>query len=129
MASQVPITTRAQPVNGSSVALRGKKRPGSPAVSPSPPAPASSSCSSSNSSTSNNNSNKKKKGPLPTTTAAQTQAGLLLMSHNRLKPLVLFQKRERVSYAMFISGYTQMTCLQEKKKKPNSGRCSLLLRE
>ncbi|XP_008321842.1 INO80 complex subunit C [Cynoglossus semilaevis] len=33
MASQIPITIRAQPVAASSAALRGKKRPGSPAVS------------------------------------------------------------------------------------------------
>ncbi|XP_029307643.1 INO80 complex subunit C [Cottoperca gobio] len=33
MASQIPITVRAQPAANSSAALRGKKRPGSPAVS------------------------------------------------------------------------------------------------
>ncbi|XP_075873199.1 INO80 complex subunit C [Nelusetta ayraudi] len=70
MASQIPITVRAQPVNGSAAALRGKKRPGSPAASAAPPATASS-CSSSNSS---NSGSKKKKGPLlTTTTAAHTQ--------------------------------------------------------
>lgn len=71
MASQIPTTARAQPVNGSSAALRGKKRPGSPAVSASPPTPVSSNSGGSSSST--NNCNKKKKGPQPTTTAAQTQ--------------------------------------------------------
>ncbi|XP_042346045.1 LOW QUALITY PROTEIN: INO80 complex subunit C [Plectropomus leopardus] len=33
MASQLPVTVRAQPAAASSAALRGKKRPGSPAVS------------------------------------------------------------------------------------------------
>lgn len=70
MASQIPITVRAQPLNGSAAALRGKKRPGSPAASAAPPATASS-CSSSSSGSSGS---KKKKGPLlTTTTAAHTQ--------------------------------------------------------
>lgn len=43
MASQVPITIRAQPAVVSAAAVRGKKRPGSPAVSVAPPAAGSSS--------------------------------------------------------------------------------------
>lgn len=77
MASQIPITVRAQPANGSSAALRGKKRPGSPAVSAAPPATAS------------NSSNKKKKGQLPTTTA-QTQVGLHHVSDNHYLEVLYF---------------------------------------
>lgn len=56
MASQVPTTARAQPVAANSGALRGKKRPGSPAVSSALQATVS----------------KKKKGQLTATPAAQT---------------------------------------------------------
>ncbi|CAB1421886.1 unnamed protein product [Pleuronectes platessa] len=59
MASQIPITVRAQPAAASSAALRGKKRPGSPAVSAAPQAPG---CGS-----------KKKKAPLIVTPTAPTQ--------------------------------------------------------
>ncbi|GAA6220729.1 INO80 complex subunit C isoform X2 [Lates japonicus] len=59
MASQVPITVRAQPAAASSAALRGKKRPGSPAVSTAQQATGSGS--------------KKKKAPLIATPTAQTQ--------------------------------------------------------
>ena len=59
MASQIPITIRAQPAAASSAALRGKKRPGSPAVSAAPQAPGSGS--------------KKKKAPLIVTPTAPTQ--------------------------------------------------------
>ncbi|KAM9353276.1 INO80 complex subunit C [Symphorus nematophorus] len=62
MASQIPITVRAQPAAASSAALRGKKRPGSPAVSVAPQGSGSSSSSS-----------KKKKGQLTTTPTTQTQ--------------------------------------------------------
>ncbi|XP_035528972.1 INO80 complex subunit C [Morone saxatilis] len=55
MASQIPITVRAPPAAASSAALRGKKRPGSPAVCAAPPA------------TGSSNSGKKKKGQ-PTAT-------------------------------------------------------------
>ncbi|KAM8735913.1 INO80 complex subunit C [Acanthopagrus schlegelii] len=63
MASQVPITVRAPPTAASSAVLRGKKRPGSPAVCAAPQAAGSSS------------SSKKKKGALtaPATTQTQTQ--------------------------------------------------------
>lgn len=59
MASQIPITVRAPPVAASSAALRGKKRPGSPAV------PAASQATGSG--------GKKKKGPQAATPATQTQ--------------------------------------------------------
>ncbi|XP_018541737.1 INO80 complex subunit C [Lates calcarifer] len=59
MASQIPITVRAQPAAASSAALRGKKRPGSPAVSAAQQATGSGS--------------KKKKAPLIATPTAQTQ--------------------------------------------------------
>ncbi|XP_070691792.1 INO80 complex subunit C [Pempheris klunzingeri] len=59
MASQVSITVRAPPAAASSAALRGKKRPGSPAVSAGPQATGSGS--------------KKKKGPLTATPITQTQ--------------------------------------------------------
>lgn len=58
MASQIPITVRSQPTAASSAALRGKKRPGSPAVSAAPQAPGSGS--------------KKKKGPQTATPVTQT---------------------------------------------------------
>ncbi|XP_068180285.1 INO80 complex subunit C [Antennarius striatus] len=64
MASQIPIIVRAQPATVGSAALRGKKRPGSPAISVLPQA----SCS----------SNKKKKGQL-TTTPTMTQTQLTAM--------------------------------------------------
>lgn len=57
MASQVPITVRAQPVAANSGAFRGKKRPSSPAVSSALQATAS----------------KKKKGQLTATPTTQTQ--------------------------------------------------------
>ncbi|XP_039972783.1 INO80 complex subunit C isoform X2 [Xiphias gladius] len=60
MASQIPITVRAQPAAAGSAALRGKKRPGSPAVSASQQVTGSS-------------SSKKKKAPLTATPTAQTQ--------------------------------------------------------
>lgn len=59
MASQIPITVRAPPVAASSAALRGKKRPGSPAVLAAPQAAGS--------------GGKKKKGPLVATPATPTQ--------------------------------------------------------
>nr|XP_019948304.1 PREDICTED: INO80 complex subunit C [Paralichthys olivaceus] len=59
MASQIPITVRAQPAAASSAALRGKKRPGSLAVSAAPQAPGSGS--------------KKKKAPPMVTPTVQTQ--------------------------------------------------------
>ncbi|XP_040899393.1 INO80 complex subunit C [Toxotes jaculatrix] len=59
MASQIPITVRAQPAAASSAALRGKKRPGSPAVSAAQQGTGS--------------SGKKKKAPLTATPTAQTQ--------------------------------------------------------
>ncbi|XP_041649592.1 INO80 complex subunit C isoform X2 [Cheilinus undulatus] len=58
MASQIPITVRAQPAAASSAANRGKKRPGSPAVSAASQASGS--------------GNKKKKGQLTTAPATQT---------------------------------------------------------
>ncbi|XP_059194575.1 INO80 complex subunit C [Centropristis striata] len=61
MASQIPITVRAPPAAASSAALRGKKRPGSPAVSAAPQLTGSSSCS------------KKKKGQQPATPTILTQ--------------------------------------------------------
>lgn len=63
MASQIPITIRAQPTGASSAALRGKKRPGSPAASGAPQ-PAGSSSSS---------GKKKKTAPLAATPTTQTQ--------------------------------------------------------
>ncbi|XP_044063266.1 INO80 complex subunit C [Siniperca chuatsi] len=60
MASQIPITVRAQPAAASSAALRGKKRPGSPAVSAAPQVTGST-------------SSKKKKGQLTATPTTQTQ--------------------------------------------------------
>ncbi|XP_070768539.1 INO80 complex subunit C isoform X3 [Enoplosus armatus] len=59
MASQIPITVRAPPATASSAALRGKKRPGSPAVSAAPQVTGSGS--------------KKKKGQLTATPTTQTQ--------------------------------------------------------
>ncbi|XP_019948304.2 INO80 complex subunit C [Paralichthys olivaceus] len=59
MTSQIPITVRAQPAAASSAALRGKKRPGSLAVSAAPQAPGSGS--------------KKKKAPPMVTPTVQTQ--------------------------------------------------------
>ncbi|XP_071326576.1 INO80 complex subunit C isoform X2 [Trachinotus anak] len=59
MASQIPITVRAQPTAASSAALRGKKRAGSPAVSAAQQATGSGS--------------KKKKVPQTATPTAQTQ--------------------------------------------------------
>ncbi|XP_023258840.1 INO80 complex subunit C [Seriola lalandi dorsalis] len=59
MASQIPITIRAQPTAASSAALRGKKRAGSPAVSAVQQATGSGS--------------KKKKAPQTATPTAQTQ--------------------------------------------------------
>ncbi|KAF1387879.1 hypothetical protein PFLUV_G00084490 [Perca fluviatilis] len=64
MASQIPITARAQPAAASSAALRGKKRPGGLAVSAAQQATGSSSSSS---------SSKKKKGQLTATPTIQTQ--------------------------------------------------------
>ncbi|XP_051262494.1 INO80 complex subunit C [Dicentrarchus labrax] len=61
MASQIPITVRAPPAAASSAALRGKKRPGSPAVCAAPPANGSS------------NSGKKKKGQPTATQTTQAQ--------------------------------------------------------
>lgn len=55
MASQVPINVKVQPAAASSAALRGKKRPGSPAVSAAPQA-------------AGNSSSKKRKGQLTTST-------------------------------------------------------------
>ncbi|XP_039972782.1 INO80 complex subunit C isoform X1 [Xiphias gladius] len=63
MASQIPITVRAQPAAAGSAALRGKKRPGSPAVSASQQVTGSS-------------SSKKKKAPLTATPTAQTQVSI-----------------------------------------------------
>ncbi|XP_038567490.1 INO80 complex subunit C [Micropterus salmoides] len=60
MASQIPITVRAQPAVAGSAALRGKKRPGSPAVSGAPQVTGST-------------SSKKKKGQLTVTPITQTQ--------------------------------------------------------
>lgn len=139
MASQIPITVRAQPVNGSAAALRGKKRPGSPAASAAPPATASS-CSSSNS------GSKKKKGPLlTTTTAAHTQARLTHASHYLLKinqTLILFtpinlkrvkwprptfwEKRNRVEWNNGLRGdLKQMApCLIVCCAEHSSGVCS-----
>ncbi|XP_058503241.1 INO80 complex subunit C [Solea solea] len=57
MASQIPIIIKAQPAAASSAAARGKKRPGSPAVSAAPQATGS----------------KKKKSPLTVTPTVQTQ--------------------------------------------------------
>ncbi|XP_022048675.2 INO80 complex subunit C [Acanthochromis polyacanthus] len=56
MASQIPITVRTQPTAATSAALRGKKRPGSPAVTGAPQA---------------TGSNKKKKPAVTTTTQTQ----------------------------------------------------------
>lgn len=61
MASLVPITVRAQPAAANSAAVRGKKRPSSPAVTTAPQTTASSSITS-----------KKKKGQLTATPATQT---------------------------------------------------------
>ncbi|XP_003450978.1 INO80 complex subunit C isoform X1 [Oreochromis niloticus] len=66
MASQIPITVKTPPTVTSSAAFRGKKRPGSPAVSAAQQ--------------STGNSNKKKKGQ-PVVTAATTQAQLTVMPH------------------------------------------------
>lgn len=64
MASQIPITVRTTPTCPSPAALRGKKRPGSPAVSAAPLPGLSSS----------NGGNKKKKVPLTATqTSTQSQ--------------------------------------------------------
>ncbi|XP_076592325.1 INO80 complex subunit C isoform X2 [Chaetodon auriga] len=63
MASQMPITVRAQPAAASAASLRGKKRPGSPAVCGAPQAAGSSS---------NSSSSKKKKGQLAGTPATPT---------------------------------------------------------
>ncbi|XP_007556295.1 INO80 complex subunit C [Poecilia latipinna] len=63
MASQIPITVKAQPQTTSAAAVRGKKRPGSPAVSGVQQAAVNSSISGS----------KKKKPPLTVTPATQTQ--------------------------------------------------------
>uniref|UniRef100_UPI0037E7A796 INO80 complex subunit C n=1 Tax=Semicossyphus pulcher TaxID=241346 RepID=UPI0037E7A796 len=63
MASQIPITVRAQPAASSSAALRGKKRPSSPAVSAAPQA--------------TGNSSKKKKGQLTATPTTQTQVAVV----------------------------------------------------
>ncbi|XP_054903416.1 INO80 complex subunit C [Poeciliopsis prolifica] len=63
MASQIPITVRAQPPTASAAAVRGKKRPGSPAASGAQQAAVNSS----------NSGSKKKKPPLTVTPAAQTQ--------------------------------------------------------
>ncbi|XP_014863951.1 PREDICTED: INO80 complex subunit C [Poecilia mexicana] len=63
MASQIPITVKAQPPTTSAAAVRGKKRPGSPAVSGVQQAAVNSSISGS----------KKKKPPLTVTPATQTQ--------------------------------------------------------
>ncbi|XP_070822594.1 INO80 complex subunit C isoform X2 [Chaetodon trifascialis] len=68
MASQMPITVRAQPVAASAASLRGKKRPGSPAVCGAPQAAGSSGSISSSSSS----SSKKKKGQLAGTPATPT---------------------------------------------------------
>uniref|UniRef100_A0A3Q3FAU9 INO80 complex subunit C n=1 Tax=Labrus bergylta TaxID=56723 RepID=A0A3Q3FAU9_9LABR len=57
MASQIPITVRAQPAAASCAANRGKKRPGSPAVS----------------AAAQTTGGKKKKGQLTTTPTSQTQ--------------------------------------------------------
>ncbi|XP_041798785.1 INO80 complex subunit C [Chelmon rostratus] len=59
MASQIPITVRAQPAAASAASLRGKKRPGSPAVCGAPQAAGS--------------SGKKKKGQTAATPATLTQ--------------------------------------------------------
>lgn len=58
MASQIPITVKSQAAVGSSAALRGKKRPGSPAVA---------------AAQQTGGSNKKKKGQPAATPATQTQ--------------------------------------------------------
>ncbi|XP_042278613.1 INO80 complex subunit C [Thunnus maccoyii] len=58
MASQIPITVKSQAAAGSSAALRGKKRPGSPAVA---------------AAQQTGGSNKKKKGQPAATPATQTQ--------------------------------------------------------
>ncbi|KAM4736587.1 INO80 complex subunit C [Anableps anableps] len=63
MASQIPITVRPQPAAASAAALRGKKRPGSPAISGAQQVAGNSSISSS----------KKKKLPLTATPTTQTQ--------------------------------------------------------
>lgn len=67
MASQISITVRAQPAAASSAALRGKKRPGSPAVSAAQQNPGSG-CSSSGGS-----GGKKKKQQPTVSPATQTQ--------------------------------------------------------
>ncbi|XP_072249383.1 INO80 complex subunit C [Leuresthes tenuis] len=59
MASQIPITVKTQPTAVSTVAFRGKKRPGSPAVSGGAQQ------------TTGSSSSKKKKGPLAATPATQ----------------------------------------------------------
>eukprot|EP00064_Thunnus_orientalis_P017214 superscaffoldBa00003600_g17294 len=58
MASQIPVTVKSQAAAGSSAALRGKKRPGSPAVA---------------AAQQTGGSNKKKKGQPAATPATQTQ--------------------------------------------------------
>ncbi len=63
MASQVPLTIKAQPTAASSAAFRGKKRPGSPAVSAAQQA--------------NVTVSKKKKGHLAATPTTQTHVTLI----------------------------------------------------
>ncbi|KAG7242054.1 hypothetical protein INR49_024100 [Caranx melampygus] len=65
MASQIPITVRAQPPAASSAALRGKKRAGSPAVSAGPQVTGSGS--------------KKKKTPQTATQTAQAQVQMTVV--------------------------------------------------
>ncbi|XP_026173049.1 INO80 complex subunit C [Mastacembelus armatus] len=69
MASQIPITVKAQPAAASVAALRAKKRPGSPGVSGAQQGPGSSSSGGGGSCS----GSKKKKGQLTATPAAQTQ--------------------------------------------------------
>lgn len=65
MASQIPITVRAQPPAAASAALRGKKRAGSPAVSAAPQATGS--------------GGKKKKTPQTATQTAQAQVQMTVV--------------------------------------------------
>ncbi|KAM9722712.1 INO80 complex subunit C [Menidia menidia] len=61
MASQIPLTVKTQPAATGAAAFRGKKRPGSPAVSAVAPQ------------TGGSSGSKKKKGPLPVAPTTQAQ--------------------------------------------------------
>ncbi len=82
MASQVPVTARAQPVAANSGALRGKKRPGSPAVSSALQATVS----------------KKKKGQLTATPAAQTHVTDICF-------ICILRNHVHISYSYSVSSY------------------------